>query len=651
MIPQEYNVEYIWESLNDFWRMFEDAGVIEQLWRGYVFTVNNLYYQLYQLDLSKCIHTIPWRWISDWEVFVLDGTTRIDQDTPRYADFPYCYRMPFGVKDATVLRESPREVVNLLPNTYLGADNILVLPDGSRRHSTDTIYLPDEAVIDGDVIRFPNGVSVDCEKLYPNVDYKIDVVYEDPCGRQPVYYDVPTVHFKVEPYPRLWTNLAVRDLEIIYDNFGCLIDYYKPDSYRYLREVQGLWFAYWHGAAINNIVAGVNILKDLPFALEEGFVEEIAYTSNVAKIGNNIYELTEEQIAAIHIGDVVSYVNFAENVVGFPNPDPSAATELVYYKFPKPLPLSIQVGDIVSELYPSSTTVNISGATYPIVGSPILNVSKGEHLEQFTPLTKRIGVFDYINFPNWWREYAGNFNDYYETCFFDGYPLFDSGKFDYRNFDDTYSEDCLKAIFLQYFTFLVKVDQAVWFRSREEFQTVIAFLLAIKPAYTYFIFQLDLVLRDDALVFDKEYNIGWNFVPKDIPLDHHHFDEQYIHPLFDDGAYFDFDKERDYLCISVYGSPQIFSDSAAIGYTFDDPAVPVFDFDRTGIFEEAPIPEFTEVDPPICWYTAEGFPRIPFDSDPYQDGMVLEVTRKVPQLLEFSDTPTPVDANMDISET
>ena len=832
--------------------MFEDVPVIEQLWRGYAFTVNNLYYQLYQLDLSKCVHTIPWQWISDWEVFTLDTTTNLAELTlpnaagglseslvqpedstdiilanltvadiantvvvlngcvqpagftlvaPRAlrstigtilagtnitvltfvspfsredllqptestditlsglsldninnvivalngsvqdtvfnlvsptvlrstigaipagtpvtvlslpspllrtdlvqsvtstdivlstmtidnidnvvvtlggsvqpavfalvsptvlrstvgavlagtiitilnvaatpaapTSYPYAYRMPFGVKDATILRESPREIVNLPPNTYLGADNILVLPDGTRRHSTDKIYLPTDVLIDGDKLYFPRGVPVDCEKLYPNIDYKTEVRYESPCGGATVYYDTPRIRFKVEPYTRLWSNLAVRDLEIIYENFGSLIEFYKPDSYRYLREVQGMWFAFWNGAAINNLCTGINILKDLPFALEDGIVDSIIYTGNSAQIGTHTYTITDAQAMQLHSGDVVTSVNAADRIMGL-NWDPIKLTG-PFYRLSAQSIDNMHVGDVVSNVIPSSAQVILSGTPYPIAGNAILNVVEGEYVKQFTPITKMVGVFDYINYPGWWKEYTGNYVDYESACFFDGYPYFDVGRFDLGYFDDTYSERCLEAIFMQYFTFLVKVDQSVWFRSREEFLVVVAFLLAIKPAYTHFIFEMELNFADDTAVLDDKWGMSWNYVPIDIPLDHHHFDEVYIHPTFDDGAYFDFNEERDYLRISVFGSPEVFNDSCATGFTFDDPAVPTFDYHRPGIMRE------------LRGYDNPGeFPHIRFDSDPYQDSLEFEWHRKIPSLLTLSEGVQAEDADLGI---
>jgi len=596
MIQQEYNVDYIWNSLNDFWKMFEDAPVIEQLWRGYAFTVNNLYYQLYQLDLSKCIHTIPYKWISDWEVFNLNSTTKVPTVYPEY---PYAYSLPYGVKNVTLLRESPRETVNLPPYTLMRVDGLLVTPDLIVRHP-DQIMMP-EAIVrtDEGVLVFPDGITVATEKLYPTTDFVVDEA-------------TLTIHFKNEPYSTLWSNLAIRDLEIIYDNFGYLLKYYKPDSYKYLREVQGLWYAYWNGSTLSNIATGVTILKDLPFAYEEGIVDKVDTWNSSAIIGGESYDITADQLEYLQKGQMVELIDAPNRVVKIGGR---------YYRFLTNNFSSMVVGQVVEEIITDGATVKIGPNTYPIEKGQVLDVAEGQYVSKFTPLTEAVGVFDYINYPGWWREYIGAIDETSVTCAFDGSPFFDTGYFDIGLFDDTYSESCLKALFLQYFTFLVKINQETWFRSKEDYEVVRAFLFAIKPAYTHFLFELAINFKDEQVTFDSGMKLDWNYAPTDIPCDHHTFDEAYIHPTFDDGGYFDFDRERDYLEISVFGSPHIFNDTPINGFTFDDEAVPTFD----------------------AGTTSNNVP-LSFDSDPYNDEFVIEITHKIPSTLEFEESSKVTDS-------
>lgn len=599
-MKQEYNVNFIWETLSDFWTLLDDAEVIDQLWRGYVFTINNLYYQLYQLNLSKSIQTIPYQWLSDWELFVLDESTAIENTPPKYIEYPYAFKLPYGVKNVTLLRESPRETVELPYFTALTPDNVLILPDGTSRYLGDYMYYPEDVVLNGDYMLFPTGITVDTLKFNPNVDFIVDE-------------ETLTIHFKDKPYDNLWSNLAIRDLEMIYDNFGCLLKYYKPDSYKYLREVQGLWYAYWNGSTIANIEIGVNILRDLPFVLEDGVVERVSNTSTLVTIGDDDIPVTKAQAEVLTIGTAVEYVDTLSGVV-------SAGG---YHVRINPLDAAkISVGDAITNKQLAATTLSISGKEYTFSGEHTVDVSIGEFIDKFTPLTTTVGVFDYINYPGWWKDYIGFYDEKFQSCFFDGNAFFDTGYFDIGIFDGTYTEECLEAIFLQYFTFLVRIDQSAWFSSKEELEVVIAFLLAIKPAYTHFLFEFLLSFHDDTVTHDTDFTFGpWTYKPTDIPCDFHIFDMEAIHPTFDDGGYFDFDCERDCLHISVFGSPQTFYDDDVHGYTFDDPAVPLFD------------------------YTAVGL-----DSDPYQDSFVIEMTRKIPSELNFYDEHSTIDSGMVFGE-
>lgn len=623
-MAQEYNVNFIWDSLSDFWKLFEDSGTINQLWRGYIFTVNNLYYQLYQLNLSKCIHTIPYEWISDYEVFIFDNSTRrfydpdnevfdvyeilVRDDTSDevvtvqdyghflYPDFPYAYALPYGVKNVSDLRESPRETVELPHNTMMGPDNLLVLPDDSVRFLGDEFYLPEEVIKWDDHLIFPKGISVPTKVLTPNVDYIVDE-------------DSRTIHFKTEPYNIMWSNFSVRDLGIIYDNFGSMIKFYKPDSYKYLREVQGIWFAYWNGASITNIEIGLNILRDLPFVKDDGVVERVNVEQSSAVIGDYTFYINTAQRELLEVGDVVTFIDSASGVITIGNInirlDPRDAAEL-------------EVGDEILSLSAPTIKTTINGEEYIYSGESTSSVYLGEFVPKFMPLTNAIKVYDYINYPGWWLEYTGTSGLSEDPCALDGSAYFDSNSiFDLGIFDASSTDRCLDALFMQYFTFLVKVDQSAWFCTKSDLDVVIAFLHAIKPAYTHFLFELVINFQDETTVYDHDFRFkNWEFRPTDIPINFHRFDMEHIHPTFDDGDFFDSEDEIDRLCISVYGSPNIFTEEAFNGYTFDDVAVPTFDYGR-----------------------------LSFDSDPFNDTMDIEWRRKPPSTLEFGDDSCTIESN------
>lgn len=67
---------------------------------------------------------------------------------------------------------------------------------------------------------------------------------------------------------------VICDMQTVYKNFGYPIGYKDTSSEVYRRRVQGLWFALWSGAAVNNIKLGFHILFGLPF-VQRGTVESI----------------------------------------------------------------------------------------------------------------------------------------------------------------------------------------------------------------------------------------------------------------------------------------------------------------------------------------------------------------------------------------
>lgn len=307
-MKQELSVKRIWESISDFWDLFEDKEVISQLWRGYYYAINNLRYQLYQLALSKSLFDIRENWISDWEHFTFDETTAISVDNtdyPFYENYPYRFTLPRGVKNVISLRESPREISHLPADTVY-SDGYFVTPDGSVRYmGEDAVYAPEKMVVWDDSYLFPKGIDVDTKILSEdNGDYKVDE-------------STRSIHFKQMPYKYLWSHMSIRDLTTVYNNFGCLIDYPGLDGKSYLRKVQGLWYSYWMGATIADIERGITILNDLPFSQDGGIVESISIKPAQITIGDVTFEPSLSVLDTIHVGDKIYSIDYATGSILF----------------------------------------------------------------------------------------------------------------------------------------------------------------------------------------------------------------------------------------------------------------------------------------------------------------------------------------------
>lgn len=308
-MKQELSVKRIWESLSDFWDLFEDKEVISQLWRGYYLAIQNLRYQLYQVALSKSLFNIRENWISDWEHFTFDASTAITVDNidyPYYPDYPHRFVLPRGVKNVLTLRESPREVSHLPNDTVCVPSGLLVTPDGNVRYmGEDAIYEPEKIIIWDDSYIFPKGINVDTKILSEdNGDYKVDEATR-------------SIHFKELPYREMWSHMSIRDLTSVYSNFGCLIGYPGVDSKSYLRKIQGLWYSYWMGATIADIERGITILNELPFAQDDGIVESVEVTPAKMKIGDFEFEPSLGILDSIHLGDTISSIDYATGSVIF----------------------------------------------------------------------------------------------------------------------------------------------------------------------------------------------------------------------------------------------------------------------------------------------------------------------------------------------
>lgn len=258
----ESDVKFIWNSLSDFWRLFKDKDIVEQVWRGFIQALKNLYYQLYQTNLSKSIDTIPYQWLSDWEPINLTKENQVD---PVDNDWPYCYKLPDGLKDITYLVESPRNGIRMPAGSeliYKKQDDGSVIsfvkyPDGSQR-PFKTVLLEDTSDDDRYL------VASQCFKK--DSDFRIIKSASNEL----------LISFRAEINSIMWAHLAVRDSYFLYETFGYLLRFFKEDSMQYLRELQGLWISYLSSPTPASLSRGLTILRSLPFALDTGVIQNVS---------------------------------------------------------------------------------------------------------------------------------------------------------------------------------------------------------------------------------------------------------------------------------------------------------------------------------------------------------------------------------------
>ena len=369
MEHREVDVKFIWNMLSDFWEFFEDKETISQVWRTLLQSLSNIYYQLYQVSLSKGIETIPFQWISDWEPVTLDKTTYINTEgilvyykkipvyfdgvewdredlkkkkiivynpeldnwfvdsrlgnryykgetyenteedviyyneepvymkdinwndpsllfsnrnpegimkfdnsikqwyvkdisgNIHYRDFPHEYMFPRGLKDSTYLVETPRNGVKFNQKAVNKKKGTITYENGSVR-PFETELLTDQNGFSTPYVA--NGV------LTSGGPGTQDYLILPSDGSS-----IPKIFTKTKINNTLWSHVGIRNSYNVYECFGYLLKFFKPDSVKYLREIQGLWLSYLSSPTIASLQRGFTVLRDLPFALQSGVITKL----------------------------------------------------------------------------------------------------------------------------------------------------------------------------------------------------------------------------------------------------------------------------------------------------------------------------------------------------------------------------------------
>jgi len=602
---RERSVTTIVSRLNAFWTssLMNDRHIADQAWRGYLNIADNLYTQLYQLNYSKCINSISHNWISHWERFVFDDTNKVETFNALY---PHAYKLPDNVKSVYLLRESPREISILPALTLLLNTEMLITPDGKVRFPGDFIYDIDElfsfevpcgaceatGILYGETCPICDGskkasghsslsgIAVDTVKYYKRADDISD--YEEgitPLGDFVVDEANKIIAFAEQPYSILWSEYAIRDTEIIYDNFGSLVKFYKPDSYRYLRQLQGLWYAYWNGSTVDNIRIGLNVVTDLPFVTDAGYVSSIVFNPNgfvTSKASTEInlseriklpalpsevdgkyviiLKIRNKQAYAFEQGidfdifyeyedahDYENWYSFTDfNTV---NEIPSVHRQAYLKLYDTESTRQIASGDFLDIYFQDGSgdyIITVAGRDYVISDEYVPDVVVNQYLDKYTPLTTLIGVYDYINYPKWWENLLGyraaaSFFAKYGRINFNSGIAWDSG----INLD-SFHEHYGKTDLFYYHTFLVTLEKEAVPQNLEEVRLIRSFLDAIKPSYSHYIIRCGIDFSDDMPVREAHFCLESIFNVKSDQGPIQRFDDTWIRNTRDnEGVTFD----------------------------------------------------------------------------------------------------------------
>jgi len=206
-----------------------------------------------------------------------------------------------------------------------------------------------------DVPTLHEGIVItdDQAVLRRNLDYFI----EQKRGRNSIRFVTslsggPDVWETADPPNRLWAEYTHLDNRPLMEaNFGKIAGFTLDDlsaldeNADYLSIVQGLWYAYFNGPTLHNLRVGTQILLGLPFAEEDGVINEIR-------------------------------TDFSVTTGRFLVSDRSNLQIVRSYDFPKELAVE----------------------TNPATGKPYV---MGDSVVKFAPLTKGADVIDYVKDPRW----------------------------------------------------------------------------------------------------------------------------------------------------------------------------------------------------------------------------------------------------------
>ena len=335
---------------------------------------------------------------------------------------------------------------------------------------------------------------------------------------------------------RLWAEETIVDQDQLFKNFGFPIQVNQPNSDEYKAVLQGLWFAYWHGPTLDNIIRGLNLVFSLPYAPKDGVISDISLPDPAVLEGTveSLFSATPNTFdtsAGNPLGDsrFLSFeidnqppvlVTFTNDPVN-PNTAVRDATNLA-------------VGSPIASLTPTGKlrlTALTSVKIDTVIGNPGLGfapgdedfgtfyvkmlfddgtsetqtfgtqfplaVEVGDRVEQFQPLTTAVGIFDYVSLPGWWDVFGiGKINPTIET---------------FSQEDKDIVNDILKD-----FTFAVRVVADAFTRLGPVDRDIIKFFLEqIKPTISDYIFIVAERFYDLITMTDDRDLLG--FVPAPSP--------------------------------------------------------------------------------------------------------------------------------------
>jgi len=200
--------------------------------------------------------------------------------------------------------------------------------------------------------------------LSRNREYAISV---DSSGVNAIRFVSGTYSFDDPPPDYLWAEVTWFDNRpTIENNFGKAVGFTvedletRSDDLDYLSAVRGLWYSFFNGPSLWSIQVGTQILLGLPFAEEDGTIEEIHFTYNATQIRVLIRDSKDSTIVRSYF--IPRDKKFEEDGESMIAVNPNTGVEYV----------------------------------------------TGDSIDQFSPLSKGVEILDLIKDPAWWQRYVSS---------------------------------------------------------------------------------------------------------------------------------------------------------------------------------------------------------------------------------------------------
>lgn len=346
---------YYFDFLGTVWDHLpsEDRQRYAELWRGYEQVFADFYQKINESDLNIIVKYLrPWeglRWLPytfNDETFInVNATYTSTQDISLGISTVNKYLLRLSYDDETPfevdisgedkINTNINEVVEKINNKAGFRFCKAVLQNSTLQLVSPTAGVDSKvkvwptSIASANAAEFLMGLLIGSEpEVFPEYPYIYSLPYDNvveipklrdkirdenitvelKSGSDYILKNRATISFREEPPVKMWAKLTNTDSENPWYNYGWLMDIYQPNSARYVKTLQGLWFAFWTGPRPLNLKRALYLLFGLPTASEKGTVTSVSPTTiKITGVSGNIHEyaIPDGLLATVVTGQAV----------------------------------------------------------------------------------------------------------------------------------------------------------------------------------------------------------------------------------------------------------------------------------------------------------------------------------------------------------